>query len=158
MKIGVLSDTHDNLEGINAAVNEFRRRKVEVVLHAGDYVAPFALKAVLKVGVPVHGVFGNCDGEHAGLAQLMPDISPGPKHIQLGGAKICMIHDANKITHEDLASSDIVVCGHTHMTQIETREGCLWVNPGECGGQLTGSSTVVILDIETRRTEVIEIL
>ncbi|MDP6380692.1 MAG: metallophosphoesterase [Phycisphaerae bacterium] len=158
MKVGIISDTHDNLGAVAAAMSEFRASEVEAILHAGDYVAPFALKPIVEVGVPVHGVFGNCDGEHAGLSTLLPGISAGPKHIQLGGSKICIIHDATKLSHEDLLASDIVVCGHTHRTNIETREECLWINPGECGGWLTRRSTVAILDTVTRETEVVRVL
>ncbi|HCL90984.1 MAG TPA: YfcE family phosphodiesterase, partial [Candidatus Atribacteria bacterium] len=41
MKIGIISDTHDNLPKIKKAVGIFNREKVELVLHAGDFVSPF---------------------------------------------------------------------------------------------------------------------
>jgi len=44
MKIGVISDTHDNLPLIEKAVKIFNEKGVKLVLHAGDYVALFVVK------------------------------------------------------------------------------------------------------------------
>ncbi len=41
MLIGVVSDTHDNLPLVEKAVKRLNEEKVNLVLHAGDYVAPF---------------------------------------------------------------------------------------------------------------------
>jgi len=40
MLIGILSDSHDNFPGLMEAVEIFKRRKVEMILHAGDVIAP----------------------------------------------------------------------------------------------------------------------
>ena len=50
MLIGVMSDTHDNVPLIEKAVALFNDRKVGFVIHAGDYVAPFALIIILVFG------------------------------------------------------------------------------------------------------------
>ncbi|GAH63253.1 unnamed protein product, partial [marine sediment metagenome] len=39
----------------------FKKARVQAILHAGDYVAPFALARLLQARLPVYGVFGNCD-------------------------------------------------------------------------------------------------
>ena len=39
MLIGILADTHDNLEKVDAAVRSLNAKGVEMVLHAGDYVS-----------------------------------------------------------------------------------------------------------------------
>ncbi len=41
MNIGIISDTHDNLALIKKAVTFFNGEKVDLVLHAGDFVSPF---------------------------------------------------------------------------------------------------------------------
>jgi uncharacterized protein len=146
MKIGVISDTHDNLPAIDAAVRHFQAAGVETILHAGDFVAPFALKRLLQADLPVVAVFGNCDGERAGLAKFLPDLVDGPLHLELGGRKICMGHNAQRLTREDFEAADILIAGHTHKPQIEYQEGRLIVNPGECGGWVTGCATVAVID------------
>jgi hypothetical protein len=158
MKIGVLSDTHDNLVAIAAAIRYFEEARVEAVLHAGDYVAPFALKRLLQSRLRVYGVFGNCDGERAGLAKLLPEITDGPRHLELGGKKVCLVHNDKLLTHEHFEASDIIVCGHTHEPKVERKEGVLIVNPGECAGWLTGRGTVAVIDTDTLSADIEEVI
>ena len=154
MKIGAISDTHDNLAAMAAALRHFEKVGVEILLHAGDYVAPFALKRLLQMRLPVYGVFGNCDGERAGLAKLMPELTDGPRHLELGGRKICLVHDEKRLTPENFEAADIIVCGHTHEPKIERQEGRLKVNPGECCGWLSGRCTVAVIDTLTMSADV----
>jgi len=53
--------------------------------------------------------------------------------------------------------ADVVVFGHTHEVALERRGEVLWVNPGECGGWLTGHSQVAILDTNTLDVEFIDL-
>ena len=154
MKIGVLSDTHDNLAAIAAALRHFERAGVEVFLHGGDYCAPFALKRILQARIPLEGVFGNCDGERQGLAKLAPSLADGPRRLELGGKKICLVHNRQRLTHEDFEAADIVVFGHTHEPKVERGEGRLVVNPGEGGGWVSGRCTVAIIDTVALAAEI----
>jgi uncharacterized protein len=157
MKIGIISDTHDNLPALAAALRHFAQAGVETILHAGDFCAPFALKRLLQARVPVTGVFGNCDGERTGLAQLLPDLADGPRRLELGGRKICLVHDARRLTHEDFEAADILVSGHTHEPKVERQEGRLVLNPGECGGWLSGRCTVAVVDTATLAADIEEV-
>jgi uncharacterized protein len=157
MKIGVISDTHDNLPAIAAALRCFQEAGVETILHAGDFVAPFALKAVLQARAPVIGVFGNNDGEREGLAKLLPDLVVGPRRLEIGGKKICLVHAANWATREDFEAADIFVSGHTHQPKVERQEGRLVVNPGECGGWLSGRGTVAVIDTVAMTADIKEV-
>ena len=47
MRVGLLADTHDRLPAIDALVREMLTRGVGMVLHAGDFCAPFSLKPLL---------------------------------------------------------------------------------------------------------------
>ena len=157
MKIGVISDTHDNLPSIDAAMRLFRQAGLEAILHAGDFVAPFALKRILQERLPVTGVFGNCDGERAGLAKLLPDLADGPRHVELGGRKICLVHNLTRLSHEDFEASDIIVSGHTPEPKVERQEGRLVLNPGECGGWLSGRCTAAVVDTAAQTADILEV-
>jgi hypothetical protein len=157
MKIGVISDTHDNVPAIGAAIELLEGEGVETILHAGDYCAPFALKRILQSRLPVNGVFGNCDGERTGLTRLLPELSMGPLHLELGGKKICVIHILENLEHEDREASDIIVSGHTHEPKVEHREGRLLVNPGECCGWVNGRRTVAVIDTDSFSADVLEV-
>ena len=65
MKIGLISDTHDNIENILKAVQEFNSRHVDIVLHAGDFVSPIAVESF--AGIKLIGVLGNNDTDIPGL-------------------------------------------------------------------------------------------
>ena len=75
MLIGVISDTHDNLPMIEKAVKRLNEEKVELVLHAGDYVAPFVIPKFKALNCKLIGVFGNNDGDHELLRKRFSETS-----------------------------------------------------------------------------------
>jgi len=156
MLLGVMSDSHDNLGRIREGLRRLREAGADVLLHAGDFVAPFALKEILKFEGTVYAVFGNNDGERAGLRSLLPDLEEGPRRVELGKRRITLLHDEQEMRKRDLRRSDLIVIGHSHHPEI--RQGKpLIVNPGECGGWLTGKSTVATVDTETLEVKLIEL-
>ena len=157
MKIGAIAATHDNLAAISAAMKYFEEQGVEAILHAGDYCAPFALKRLLQTRIPFEGVYGNCDGEREGLAKLLPSLMNGPRHLELGGKKICLTHDRSRLQHDAFEASDILLFAHTHEPLVERQEGRLVINPGECAGWLTGRCTVAVIDTDTLAADVEEV-
>ena len=68
MKIGILSDTHNNIDKINKAVEFFNLRQVEFVLHAGDFSFPESARYFSKLKVPFLAIFGNNDFDYYGLS------------------------------------------------------------------------------------------
>lgn len=50
MKICLLSDSHDHIPLLDAAVAEAKALGAEVVLHCGDLVAPSTLRCLEKYG------------------------------------------------------------------------------------------------------------
>ncbi len=68
MRIGILSDTHDNLPMVEKAVARLNGLSPDLVLHAGDFVSPFVIPGLARLSCPCIGVFGNNDGDRAALA------------------------------------------------------------------------------------------
>ena len=150
MKIGIMADSHDNLPMISRALELFQREGTEVIIHAGDFVAPFAVKLLLRFPGKVCAVFGNNDGEKQGIQETGLDVQSPPRRLALGGRTFIIAHRAEQL--ENVSSgADVLVFGHSHRASIEGRSPLL-VNPGECGGWLTGSATAAVLD--TRLLEV----
>lgn len=58
MKVGIISDTHDNLPLVDKAIERLNREKVKIVLHAGDYIAPFTVVRFKQLEAKLIGVFG----------------------------------------------------------------------------------------------------
>jgi len=157
MRIGVLSDTHDRLTAIDAALAVFRQRGVEALLHPGDIVAPFAAKHLRTWEKPLYVTYGNNDGERRGLKSILPQIQDGPLPIELGGKRILLHHFIDWCSPADIAGADIIVTGHSHEIVQTVRDGKLFLNPGECCGWVTGRATIAILDTRTLSAEIIEV-
>jgi hypothetical protein len=145
---------------LKKAVDLFNERGVALVLHAGDYVAPFTAREFRRLQCKLVGVFGNNDGEKFGLAKQFEGFGKlyeGIHQLEIEGKMIALTHYPE--IAETLASRgsyDVVIYGHTHRAEIRESHP-LVINPGECGGWLEGKSTIALLDIETMHAELVEL-
>ncbi|MFX1447863.1 MAG: metallophosphoesterase [Promethearchaeota archaeon] len=167
--MAVFSDTHDHRDNILKAVSIINEKKVDALIHCGDYVAPFVKKWFNELNESIKaqffGVFGNNDGEILYLTQNLGQICEFAKNsheliIEIGGKKIFVSHMPKQETIDALADSgrfDIILSGHTHKMVNRKQNGVLIVNPGELCGYLTNRSTFAIIDTETMDVEIIEI-
>jgi len=161
MKIGIISDTHENMPKIRKAVGLFNREKVDVVLHAGDIISPITAKEFSALKGRFIGVFGNNDGDKLFLNKKFRGI--GKIHEKkfegtLGGKKVLLIHEPDMLPA--LAESghyDIIVYGHTHRTDISRVGKTLVINPGEAAGWITGKCTVALLDTKTMKVRLVKL-
>lgn len=162
MLVGLISDSHDNLPAIEAAALKLKERKVELVLHAGDIIAPFVATVLVKCGAKVIAVYGNNDGERAGLRKRFKEIGElkgDVAEVDIGGKKAAVYHGQEVAIAGALIGCgkyDLVVLGHTHKPVIEMKGRTLVVNPGECCGYLSGKRTFAVLDTETMKAELVE--
>ena len=151
--IGIVSDSHDNLEAIREAVVFLNDQNVSMVLHAGDFVAPFTVREWKNLKCPFHGVFGNNDGERKGLTRAYSEMGTELKEfeeINFEGKKIALYHGTITEFLSAIISGgeyDVVVRGHTHNPEIKKEGKTLVINPGELCGYLTGNKTLCLLDI-----------
>lgn len=161
MKVGIISDTHDNLKNIEKAVKIFNEEKVEIVIHAGDIISPFVINSLKKLNSKVKAVFGNNDGELLLLSKRFTEIGSiekGPVEFLLDGRKVFLNHEPYNVdTIFKFGGYDIVIYGHTHEKLIKEENNKLLINPGECCGYLTGKGTVVILDTSNMKVEEVEL-
>ena len=63
MKIAIISDTHDSLEKIKAFLEEIKDKKIDLIIHAGDFCSPYTAFSFQDLGIPIIAVFGNNDGD-----------------------------------------------------------------------------------------------
>jgi len=164
MIIGIMSDTHDNLPMIEAAVKKLNELNVELVYHAGDYIAPFVDSKLRNLKAPLIGVLGNNDGSTSLLkkkfAEFGADLRGRFAFDIIDGLKIAVVHgDDRELIRSllEVESHDILITGHTHEAKIYRKGQTLVINPGETCGLLTGKSTIAILDTEKLEAEIIEL-
>jgi len=157
MLIGIISDTHDNMPQIRKAVDLFNRKKVEHVIHAGDFTSPFTFRMLKDLNCGLTGVFGNNDGDKLLLQKMSEGRVFNQPHIfDFGGRKIVLIHEHH--IADALADSghfDVVIYGHTHKPVVKKMGKTLVINPGEAGSWLYGKSTAAIADLSLMTAEII---
>ena len=71
MKIGVVSDTHNNLPNVKRIVELFNAAQVERVIHTGDITQAKTLDMFAQLTMPLYGVFGNNDQERDSLDEAI---------------------------------------------------------------------------------------
>lgn len=163
MRIGVISDTHDNLDAVRRATRVFAERRVSLILHAGDWCAPFTMRTLVVDRCRVVGVYGNVDGERLMLRKTAEDMGYTIEDFQtfeLEGVKIALLHGAVEAIVEGLAKSnsyDLIVRGHTHRFEVKKISDTVLINPGEACGYLSGRKTAAIVDLPSIQVELVEL-
>ena len=156
MLVGAISDTHDRLDMIDAALQLFARRGVAAVIHAGDFVAPFAMRRLVAGNLPLYAIYGNNDGERKGLKGVLPSLQDGPLFVELDGRTVLVHHFIDWCDPKDVERAAVVITGHTHEMVNRFDGGRLFLNPGECCGWITGRCTAAILDTAGPSAEICE--
>jgi putative phosphoesterase len=159
MKVCILSDSHDHIPLLDAAVNRSKAEGVEAILHCGDVVAPSTLHCLEKYALPVHVIHGNNTGDLYTLTRLAGN-EDNPIHyhgmdvgLTLGGRSIFLVHYPHYA--QAMAATgdwDLVCCGHSHKLSIEQVNNIrgkttYLVNPGTIGGVGKAPATYVIADL-----------
>jgi putative phosphoesterase len=144
MKIGIISDSHDDIENVQRAIEMFNAQGTDYVIHAGDYIFPGIVREFEKLNAKLIGVLGNNDGEKVHLLKNFLDIGAELKgelgEIQLDGLRIGIYHGTSKEIKERLINAqkyDVLICGHTHKIELplenstgKEKTATLVLNPG----------------------------
>lgn len=161
MFIGLMSDTHDNMISIKNAVSFFNTSNVKFVLHAGDIISPITLEYFKNLNMPFIAVFGNNDGDHLLWKTKIKDWGEIYERIfetNIDNKKILLMHEP--LLLESLVRSqyyDYIIYGHTHKKDYRKIGNTVIINPGECGGWLTGLHSIALLETTTGNVQFIEI-
>lgn len=161
MLIGICSDSHDHVDNLHKAVGFFKEKGVDKVIHAGDYCSPFTIP--LFDGLPLHGIFGNNDGDKYLLMKKFDEIN-ATLHgdffsFRADELLVAVYHGTyDEITRSLQISGlyDVVISGHTHQADLETRGETLCINPGSVNG-FEQDAMIALLDTESRKVNFLEI-
>jgi putative phosphoesterase len=131
MKIGIISDTHDDLDNVRKAIEIFKENKVSLIVHAGDFIFPGVVDEFKKLKdelptIEISGVLGNNDGEKLVLLKKFSEMSSELKtefdDRLIGSLRFGIYHGTSKeLTEAAIQSSiyDVFIHGHTHKRRNE---------------------------------------
>jgi hypothetical protein len=170
MRIAILSDIHDNVWKLTAALG--RASAADALLCLGDLCSPFVVHQ-LGGGFtgPIHILFGNNDADLfriASNARRYPHIAIHAEWFRgdFAGRSFAANHYDN-IGRAVAASGefDVVCFGHNHRYEITPMGKTLAINPGPImgaafaadGSRTDVASTFVIYDTATGQAERVDV-
>ncbi|MDD3277176.1 MAG: YfcE family phosphodiesterase [Kiritimatiellales bacterium] len=155
MKIGIISDTHGQVDLALAASREFIFRAVDAVIHCGDIGSDMVLTEMAALfdalDIPIYAVLGNCDIQHEmDYFEEVPGVNLMGRvaHLTLANRKIAVLHSDDEAHFEALVQSntyDYVFFGHSHTRRNDQIERTRVVNPGSAGRGMHPSCAIVNL-------------
>jgi len=160
MRIGIISDTHNNLELTRKALDIFRKHKIELLIHAGDLTSPLMLREFREF--KCRFVLGNgdidietlnCESENLGFGCIEDSCK-----FRADNKNFIVFHGNNvPMFREAVASGqyDYIIKGHTHFFENYISNNARVINPGALYG--TDELSIAILDTESDKVEMIKI-
>ena len=164
MKIGIVSDTHNNLRNVHRIVELFNESGVDRVIHTGDITQAKTLDIFAHLEMPMYGVYGNNDeGERESLAAAVAAhgfiFQEPPFVLEWHQRSIMVVHDPLEFEGHLNHTHELALHGHTHLYRYEETSvrGSRQVvfNPGECAGHMKGFNAIGVLDLDTLAAELL---
>ena len=160
MRIGVVSDTHNNLKNVARIVELFNTARVDRVIHTGDISQAKTLDVLANLTMPMVGVFGNNDLERDSLEAAISRhgftfVEP-PLRLTWHERQIIVVHDPLEFDGELSGADELALHGHTHRHRHELEGATLYFNPGECAGHMKGLNAVGVVDLNDLAVELLK--
>jgi hypothetical protein len=164
MKLGVISDTHNNILNLNNAITILKNKGAQKIIHLGDNYSD--IDEIGEAGISrVPGVFSD----------FYQNSKISNRRIEnFAGLQILITHTISShandlpddIKPEDLIQNkkvDIILYGHTHIPDIKKEGEIIFVNPGHLKdkdkkgysptfGMLTFTEEEVVIEIYDLKT------
>lgn len=139
MKIAILSDIHDHVRHLEAALRDIALHNAEMLICCGDLCSPFILTQLQETfHGPIHLVFGNNDGDTHRITHLASShvkFHPEMAEIRIGDVLIAVNHYPQIARPLALSGRyDLVCYGHNHEPSAEVIGHTLLLNPGSIMG------------------------
>jgi uncharacterized protein len=177
LKIGIISDTHDDIENVQEAINIFNKNEVNLVIHAGDYISPGVIQEFQKLRSKLIGVLGNNDSEKNEILKYFLEINGDLKgelgELEIEKLRIGIYHGTDETIKKHIIDSkkyNIIICGHTHEREPANRQTgiigneVIVLNPGSAHRKTPSISRsfdevgrIIILDIQSKKYQFIDL-
>ena len=163
MKIAIISDSHDQVLNMRAAVEAANQAGAQMLIHCGDLISPFMLKELAKFAGAVHLIYGNNVGDQHIISSQCGVKYPTINHhgilgfVEAGGRKIAFNHYpemARGLANQ--GNFDVVCCGHNHVYRVEKINNTLLLNPGDLLGAEC-QPAFILLDCATMEVQRVDV-
>ncbi len=135
MRLGILSDTHDEVTRTQRAIQLLREAGAEALVHCGDLSSPPIVEACAVL--PCWFVFGNHDSDvvpslRYAAEQFGAECLGWGGVIELAGKRIGVVHghmtiDLRRVLAEQ---PDYLLSGHSHIAEDTVIGSVRRINPG----------------------------
>jgi len=147
MKIGILSDTHKQVKRAKETIDMLLDEGAEFLIHAGDIVEVEVLELLKNSSLKYVAVYGNNDA-HLAKYHSKYNLVQEPHYFKLDNTKFKLMH----LPYYLGSDSEVVIFGHTHEFSIEfTKNGTLYLNPGESCARNKPKSECIMLEINNKK-------
>lgn len=161
MRIGIISDTHDDVRNLKAARKILEEEGITMVLHCGDVVTPVVIDVLASLDVWI--ARGNMD-HHPELEQAVAEVWGRRRlaeshRLTLDGHSAVLVHGHREGELRQLISAGewaYVFHGHTHRRRDERFGQTRVINPGALGGMRWQQRSFCILDLKADEVTFIE--
>ncbi|MEW4569790.1 metallophosphoesterase family protein [Tautonia sp. JC769] len=120
MRIGILSDSHDQIGRTAAAVALLAAEGAEILIHCGDLTEASVVHTVAGAGLACHYVLGNNDFDLEGIERAV-GATGGSLHgwaaeLELAGRRVGVTHGhlTGEFRRLLAAEPDYLLFGHSH--------------------------------------------
>jgi putative phosphoesterase len=151
MRVGILSDTHDQRLRTATAVRILVAEGAEALIHCGDLTGPDIVYECCHL--PSFYVLGNNDHDAMGLQRVVADLGGTwlgrGGEVVLDGCRIAATHGDSEREMRRLAESgpDYLLFGHSHRCTDERVGTTRLINPGAL--HRAPLWTVALLDLQS---------
>ena len=127
IRLALLSDSHGRVDRFKALAPKLER--CDALCHLGDLV-PDGQRISQMLGLPLHGVRGNCDGWENAPEEILLNVA-GHKLLLCHGHRYGVKASLTQLfLRSQEAGADIVLYGHTHQPRVDRNGPMMLVNPG----------------------------
>lgn len=153
MRIAFISDIHDHVWNLRAALHAIVEQGIDHLICCGDLCSPFVLNLIAsQYRGPIIAVMGNNEGDWrtmSGIALQQNQQRPTNRKVQLAGQYFTTTLAGKRIAvnhypeiARDIADSkqyDLVAFGHNHLYELKLEGTKLLLNPGTLMGYNPGA-------------------
>lgn len=150
-RIAIISDSHDQVANLAAAIRYCNEQNISTVIHCGDLISPFMLKQLTKLKGTVHLIYGNNMGDQHLISSRCGKTFENIQHhgtlaeLELFNKHIAVVHYpeiARGLASQ--ATYDIVCFGHNHTFETTQHGDTTLINPGQLMGEKEDTGFVVL--------------